>query len=137
MSLEHERGLKISKLPVSRSLVGLDLSAQSSLDPPRNRELATWRYVANRKNVLLLGPPGVARSHLAICSPATGMPRICGPGLVPRAPDTDPDQIFYVSNALTYGPIAVFLAFWRTMAYRNPPKPGCSRTARKKGPHPK
>jgi DNA replication protein DnaC len=44
----------------------LDEAAQPSLDPRQVRELAACRWVAHGEALLLLGPPGVGKTHLAI-----------------------------------------------------------------------
>ena len=61
-----EMGLKVAKFPYSRTLETFDFTAQPSVDPKQVRELATARWVANGDSVILLGPPGVGKSHLAI-----------------------------------------------------------------------
>jgi DNA replication protein DnaC len=61
-----EMGLSIAKFPCVRELSGFDFAAQPSLDPKQVRELATGRFIANGEAVLLLGPPGVGKTHLAV-----------------------------------------------------------------------
>ena len=59
-------GLSIAKFPCVRTLDTFDFDAQPSVDPRQIRELATGRWVANGDALLLLGPPGVGKTHLAI-----------------------------------------------------------------------
>jgi DNA replication protein DnaC len=61
-----EMGGKIAHFPTVRDLSGFDFSAQPSLDPGQIRDLAACRWVANGDALLLLGPPGVGKTHLAI-----------------------------------------------------------------------
>jgi DNA replication protein DnaC len=57
---------KIAHFPQQRDLDGFDFAAQPSLDPRQIRELAACRWVAHGEALLLLGPPGVGKTHLAI-----------------------------------------------------------------------
>jgi DNA replication protein DnaC len=59
-------GLSIAKFPCVRTLEAFDFEAQPSIDAKQIRELATCRWVANGDALLLLGPPGVGKSHLAV-----------------------------------------------------------------------
>ena len=52
--------------PFVRDLAGFDFAAQPSIDRAQIRDLATGRFIANGENVLLLGPPGVGKTHLAV-----------------------------------------------------------------------
>jgi DNA replication protein DnaC len=61
-----EMGLSIARFPFVRDLANFDFSVQPSLDPRQIRELATGRFVASGDAVLLLGPPGVGKTHLAV-----------------------------------------------------------------------
>ena len=57
---------KIAHFPTVRDLDGFDFAAQPSLDARQIRELAACRWVAHGEALLLLGPPGVGKTHLAI-----------------------------------------------------------------------
>jgi DNA replication protein DnaC len=56
----------IAKFPFVRTLDGFDFSAQPSLDPGQVRDLAACRWIANGDALLVLGPPGVGKTHLAV-----------------------------------------------------------------------
>jgi DNA replication protein DnaC len=58
--------LHMAKFPLNRRLEDFNFTLQPSLDQRLVTELATGRYLANATNVLLLGPPGVGKTHLAI-----------------------------------------------------------------------
>src|SRR3984885_7332158 len=57
---------KIAHFPYVRDLAGFDFAAQPSIDARQIRELAACRWVAHGEALLLLGPPGVGKTHLAI-----------------------------------------------------------------------
>ncbi len=61
-----EMASMIAHFPAVRELDGFDFSAQPSIDQKQLRELATCRWVAHGDALLLLGPPGVGKTHLAI-----------------------------------------------------------------------
>lgn len=61
-----EMGLRIARFPFVRTLEGFDTTAQPSVDPRQLRELATGRWIAHGHALLLLGPPGVGKTHLAV-----------------------------------------------------------------------
>ena len=58
--------LTIAHFPFVRTLEGFEFEAQPSIDPGKIRDLATCRWVANGDNVVLLGPPGVGKTHLEV-----------------------------------------------------------------------
>jgi DNA replication protein DnaC len=59
-------GITIAHFPVVKTLDDFDFKFQPSVDQKLVRELAVGRYVANAENVLVFGPPGVGKTHLAI-----------------------------------------------------------------------
>jgi DNA replication protein DnaC len=66
---DHRRidmALKLAHFPAVKELAGFDFEAQPAVDPKQIRDLAASRWIANGENVLLLGPPGVGKTHLAI-----------------------------------------------------------------------
>lgn len=61
-----EMAMRMAKFPYLRDIEGFDFAAQPSVDAKQIRDLTASRWVANGENVLLLGPPGVGKTHLAI-----------------------------------------------------------------------
>jgi DNA replication protein DnaC len=59
-------GIQIAHFPAVKTLDDFDFKSQPSVDAKLVRELATGRFIANAENVLLFGPPGVGKTHLAI-----------------------------------------------------------------------
>jgi DNA replication protein DnaC len=57
--------LQFAGFPVIKRLSEFDFAAQPSLDPRLIEELATGRFLAEGRNVVFLGPPGVGKTHLA------------------------------------------------------------------------
>ena len=58
--------LRFSKLPARKTLEQFDHTAQPSLDRRMIDDLATLRFIEDKANVLLIGPPGVGKTHLAV-----------------------------------------------------------------------
>jgi DNA replication protein DnaC len=61
-----EMSIGLARFPFVRDLAGFDFAAQPSIDKSQVRELATGRFIANGEALLLLGPPGVGKTHLAV-----------------------------------------------------------------------
>jgi len=59
-------GIQIAHFPGVKTLEDFDFKFQPSIDQKLIRELATGRFVAGAENVLLFGPPGVGKTHLAV-----------------------------------------------------------------------
>ena len=70
VSASHARRLagrlRFASLPSPATLEDFDYDAAPAVDPALIAELATCRYLENATNVLLIGPPGLGKTHLAI-----------------------------------------------------------------------
>lgn len=55
-----------SKLPYTKTIHDFDFSFQPSVSEQRVKETLTCRFIPNGENRILLGPPGVGKTHLAI-----------------------------------------------------------------------
>jgi DNA replication protein DnaC len=61
-----EMAIGLARFPFVRDLAGFDFAAQPSIDRAQIRDLAAGRFIANGETVLLLGPPGAGKTHLAV-----------------------------------------------------------------------
>jgi len=70
ISLRNNRRLVVamrsSRLPAVKTLADFDFSFQPSLKREQIDSLHTLGFLERRENVVLLGPPGVGKTHLAI-----------------------------------------------------------------------
>ncbi|HET8624923.1 MAG TPA: ATP-binding protein, partial [Gemmatimonadales bacterium] len=70
IALRNQRRLhaamRSSRLPVVKTLADFDFSFQPSLKREQIESLHTLGFLERRENVILLGPPGVGKTHLAI-----------------------------------------------------------------------
>ena len=62
----HQMRIAMARFPFQKTLESFDFKFQPSIDVKLMRELAGGRYMASGDNVLLLGPPGVGKTHLAV-----------------------------------------------------------------------
>jgi IstB-like ATP binding protein len=88
--------LRFACLPTPATLEDFDYDAAPGLDPTLINELATCRYLESATNLLLIGPPGVGKTHVAVGlarkaaeSGAAGRPRFrAGPVAVMASSST-------------------------------------------------
>jgi len=58
--------LQLSHLPFVKNFEQFDFAFQPSIDERQIRELRSLRFVHEASNVILLGPPGVGKTHLSV-----------------------------------------------------------------------
>ena len=61
-----QAAMRSSRLPAVKTLDEFDFSFQSSIKREQIESLHELSFVERKENVVLLGPPGVGKTHLAI-----------------------------------------------------------------------
>ena len=61
-----EARLRLARFPWIKTLDQFDFDFQPSLDRKQVRELTGMSFVERSHNVILLGPPGVGKTHLSV-----------------------------------------------------------------------
>jgi DNA replication protein DnaC len=62
----HASRMRFAAFPAPWRLEDFDFDAQPGIDRALVGELATLRFIDEHANVLLIGPPGVGKTHLAL-----------------------------------------------------------------------
>jgi DNA replication protein DnaC len=62
----HASRLRFAAFPAPWRLEDYDFDAQPAVDRGLIQELATLRFITEKANCLLIGPPGVGKTHLAL-----------------------------------------------------------------------
>jgi DNA replication protein DnaC len=65
-SRRYQARLKMAALPHHKTLDDFDVAFQPDLDPKHLAELRSLRFVERKVGCLILGPPGVGKSHLSV-----------------------------------------------------------------------
>lgn len=60
------RRIRLAGFPYLKTLEQFDVSFQPSIDPHKLQDLATLRFIEEKANLILLGPPGVGKTHVAV-----------------------------------------------------------------------
>jgi len=69
--------LQLAHLPFVKTFDQFDFGFQPSIDEKQIRELRSLRFVHEASNVILLGPPGVGKTHLSVALGSHEVPRVC------------------------------------------------------------
>jgi DNA replication protein DnaC len=62
----YQARLKMAGLPHHKTLDDFDISFQPDLDAKRLAELRSLRFIERKVGALVLGPPGVGKSHISV-----------------------------------------------------------------------
>ncbi len=62
----YAQRLKMAGLPHHKTLDEFDVAFQPELDPKRIAELRSLRFIERKVSALILGPPGVGKSHISV-----------------------------------------------------------------------
>ena len=73
---------KMARLPFQRTLEQFDFGFQPSIGERQVKELANLAFVAEASNFLLLEPPGVGKTHLAVALAKKAIEQGYGPYFV-------------------------------------------------------
>jgi len=60
------RRLKQARFPYLKTIDDFDFGFNASINKTQIKQVASAAFVANHENVLLIGPPGVGKTHLAV-----------------------------------------------------------------------
>lgn len=104
----YQSRLKMAGLPHHKTLEQFDVSFQPELDPKRLAELRSLRFVERKVGCLILGPPGVGKSHISVGLAMEALAR----GYLVRYTTLD-ELVRSLRNADALGKLANQLAQWQ------------------------